>query len=388
MKILFMADVAPDKDSGAAGTEYQTIEAIRALGHDVDTVWADELPHRISHWNLHYLLELPRAYDKLMMERIRQTHYDVVHVNQPHGYRAARSLARLKTKSIFVHRSHGLEMRTEMDLKPWQEKYGADNRSSSRKALSKLLAYALSHNSRNIARYADGHIVYATQCRDYLEARMGVARDRIAVIPPAPPDVFLQSRPPGMTARRLSRILYVSQFAFFKAPMIVAEVINRLADANSDIGFTWVCSKEHHRDAIELLSVAARERLKLLDWMPQEALIETYDGHGIFLFPSFFEGFGKVFLEAMSRGLCVIAADNSGAHDVIVNGVNGILTPTGSIEAMTQACLGLLTDHGLAATLSTAAAETSRSYSWDRVATETVAFYENRLQAKARLRGC
>ena len=56
LKILMMADLPPNADSGAAGTEYQTMEALRRLGHEVDAVWADSLPHRIGHGNLHYCL--------------------------------------------------------------------------------------------------------------------------------------------------------------------------------------------------------------------------------------------------------------------------------------------------------------------------------------------
>ena len=52
-----MADVAANPDSGAAGTEYQTVDALRRMGYEVDTVWADSLPHKISHWNFHYLVE-------------------------------------------------------------------------------------------------------------------------------------------------------------------------------------------------------------------------------------------------------------------------------------------------------------------------------------------
>ena len=80
---------------------------------------------------------------------------------------------------------------------------------------------------------------------------------------------------------------------------------------------TWVTSKLAHDQVLELLSETARPRVALLDWMPQKELLDVYDNHGIFVFPSFFEGFGKAFLEAMARGLCVVAADNGGASDVI-----------------------------------------------------------------------
>lgn len=384
MKILFMADVPPDKNSGAAGTEYQTIEAIRALGHDVDTVWADQLPHRITHGNLHYLLELPFAYRRQALARLEQQHYDVLHVNQPHGYLAARAVRKLNRKTAFIHRSHGLESRGHREMSFWLETYGKENRTQLRSGVSNLMALAMSHNCRSISRYADGHIVSCTMCRDFLVEQLKVTPARIAVVPQAPTAAFVGRSPAAMTPERLKRILYVGQFVIQKAPMILAGVFNRLSRLNPELEFTWVCSKQHHEEARSLVDDHARDRLTLLDWMQQDRLLEVYDQHGLFLFPSFFEGFGKVFLEAMSRGLCVVAADNGGAHDVISNGLDGLLTPTGDASAMTRECQRLISDPQEAIRMSRAAAETARGYTWARVARETVAFYENRLDARAR----
>lgn len=379
-----MADVPPNPDSGAAGTEYQTIEALRRLGHDVDAVWSDGLTHRIKHGNLHYLFELPAAYRERMRMMLKQKPYEVIHVNQPHGYLAAQAVARFHNPTVFIHRSHGFEPRVERDLQPWRKLYTPDNRSLLRKAFSHTIGYALSRHSRAIARYADGHIVSASQCRDFLHQELGVTPERIAVIPQAPPPVYSSSPALDMTSTRLRRVLYVGQLAFFKAPMIVAAIMNKLAAQDTQLEFTWVCSKAHHPQVRELLNEETRRRISLRDWMPQDELIQVYDQHGIFLFPSFFEGFGKVFLEAMSRGLCVIASDNGGARDVIRHGMNGMLSPTGNVETFVQHAQELLNQTHLAENISREAASTARRYTWDRVATETAAFYQDRLEAKLR----
>jgi glycosyltransferase involved in cell wall biosynthesis len=383
MRFLFIADVPPDPDSGAAGTDYQMVEALKSLGHEVDAIWGDSLSRRISHGNLHYLLELPFTYEWAMLSALRRKQYDVIHISQPHGYRAARSLAGFRPRPIFIHQSHGFEMRAEDDLRPWVAKYGSDRRSPARKVLSAVLTHALRHNSKSIARYADGQIVLTSQCKEYLHQKLGVPAERIAVIPLAPPPYFLAGAAPPMTADRLNRILYVSQFAFVKAPMIVAEIMNELAYSDEKLSFTWVCSRQHHNSVRRLLGEDTISRVKLLDWMSQGELRSTYDEHGIFLFPSFFEGFGKVFVEAMSRGLCVIAADNSGAHDVVTSGRDGILVPTGESVAMVSECLKLVGDLARAMRMSQNAGLTARGYTWERVAQEMVAFCKNRLEAEA-----
>lgn len=384
MNILFMADVLANPDSGAAGTEYQTIQALRGLGHEVDAVWSDELSHKIRHGNLHYLIELPLSYEKTMLAKMRRRHYDVVHVNQPHGYRAAKSLMQTSVRCVFIHRSHGLEMRVERDLSPWRIRYGqGDERSSLRKLVSRSMTAALAYNNRCIARFADGHIVSASQCRDFLREEMAVPAERIAVIPQAPPGLFVERPVAPMTADRLTRVLYVGQYAFVKAPVVTAQVFNQLSQANEQLRFTWVCAREHHAQVRQLLKPRALERTTLLDWMPQDKLIRVYDGHGVFLLPSFFEGFGKVFLEAMSRGLCVVAADNGGARDIITHGLNGTLSPTGCADTMAVQCLRLVESPTLAFAMSESAAECARAYTWKRVARETASFYRNRLDARS-----
>ena len=58
---------------------------------------------------------------KLLLENDFKAHrYDVVHVNQPHGYLAAKALRTLDPRAIFVHRSHGLEARVKRELARWK----------------------------------------------------------------------------------------------------------------------------------------------------------------------------------------------------------------------------------------------------------------------------
>ena len=357
MRILFMADVPRDPNAGAAGTEIRTADALRALGHDVDEVWAPQLGRRIAHGNLHYLLELPRAYRREMRRAAAAKRYDVIHVNQPHGYLAARSKPR---GSVFVHRSHGLELRAERDLAPWRPP---------EKLASRAMAALLARHSRAIARYADGHIVSCSDDAEFLRHDLGVDAARIAVIPQASP--FTTAAPP-MSEERLRRVLHVGQFAFFKAPAIVAAAMRALSERG--LRCTWVCSRAHHADVRALLGGAP---VDLLDWMPADRLRDVYDAHGIFLFASFFEGFGKVFLEAMSRGLCVVATRAGGARDVIVHGQSGLFVERGDSDAIVAAAQSLLAAPARAAEIAANAARTAREYTWERVARETAAFYDS-----------
>lgn len=371
-----MSDTPADPNRGAAGTEVQTLHALRALGHDVDAIWSDNLGRRIRHGNLHLLLELPRTYDRAAAAALRRREYDIVHVNQPHGFRAARTVHRLSPPTMFVHRSHGFELNVEETLQPWRKRFGSDERGPIRRLASLALTSLLAGHARAIAREADGHIVSSALDAAFLHERLGVAHERIAVIAQAAPDSYLRIDPPPMDTLRLRRVLHVAQFAFFKAPMITTRAINRLAQADPDLRFTWVCDRADEGSIRALLTEEASGRTDVLHWTTQEALRDIYDQHGLFLFPSFFEGFGKAFLEAMSRGLCVVASDTGGMHDLIEHGRNGALVVPGDDRALAESALAILRDPAGAAAMSEAASHTARAHTWGRVGRETADFYE------------
>jgi len=374
MRILIMTNTPANPDSGAAGTEYQTALALRSLGHEVDTVWADELPRRLRHGNLHYLLELPFTYRARMLAQLQAKAYDVVHASQPHGYLAARAARQHPSRPVFVHRSHGFEPRVTAALVPWAAQ--GPTRPALGNAASQVMTRLLEFNNRAISIHADGHIVSAQLCAAFLKERYGVARERIAVIAQAPPIKYQNAPICKMEPARLDRILYVGQFVLAKAPMILAQAFEHVLTERPQATLTWVCSAQHHREAAALLSPQARERTTFLDWVPQDRLMDIYDAHGVFLFPSFFEGFGKAFLEAMTRGLLVVASAEGGARDLIVSGKNGFIVPVGDAMAMAQACLAIQRGAVDFRQMSESARQTGLQHTWRRVAQESAAFYQ------------
>ena len=216
----------------------------------------------------------------------------------------------------------------------------------------------------------------SSSCSDdaaFLRDELGVATDGSqSSRRPRPMRSFSPRRPP-CPRNDCVGFCTLSQFAFVKAPAVAAGAMSRLARIRPDLRFTWVCARAHHADVRALLGDTPVE---LLDWMPVDALRDVYDAHGIFLFTSYFEGFGKVFLEAMSRGLCVVSTRAGGAPDLIGSADNGLLVPVGDPGAVAEAAESLLTDFAAAKQISKHAAETARAHTWSRVGRDTAAFYE------------
>lgn len=95
-----------------------------------------------------------------------------------------------------------------------------------------------------------------------------------------------------------------------------------------------------------------------------------------FVMPSRYEPFGMVALEAAAAGAPVAAADSGGLGEFIVDGVTGVTHAPGDPGALADAVSRLLGDAALTRRVRSAAAEMVRErFSWDSVATQTVAAY-------------
>ncbi|MCA9050471.1 MAG: glycosyltransferase family 4 protein, partial [Planctomycetaceae bacterium] len=274
--------------------------------------------------------------------------------------------------------------RSEEQLEHWRRQLGISSSRGLRGLASSQIRRLLERQWSSISHTADGFVVSCTQDADFLRKRYGVRDDRIGCITQGVPQVFLNQPVAPMTAERLQKMLYIGQLAFFKAPHVLAESANLILSGNEWSTMTWVCSAAHHDKARSMLQPDVRSRVYLVDWMDQAQLQQLLDTHGTFLFPSYFEGFGKAPLEAMARGLCVTATEVGGMRDYIQNGVSGRLVPPGRPDLAAEAALQVMNDPELCLRVSAAARATAEQHTWDRCAADVEAFYHRLLHRKAK----
>jgi glycosyltransferase involved in cell wall biosynthesis len=97
-----------------------------------------------------------------------------------------------------------------------------------------------------------------------------------------------------------------------------------------------------------------------------------------------YEPSGTTSLQAMACGTPVIAPALGGHMDAVVDGTTGILIPPGQPALLAQRIRQLLAHPMLIEAYGMAAADRARSrYSWDRIATETLAVYNKATAAQA-----
>jgi len=104
-----------------------------------------------------------------------------------------------------------------------------------------------------------------------------------------------------------------------------------------------------------------------------ETLLQATD---LFLLPSQTESFGLAALEAMACGAPVVASRAGGLPEVVDDGVNGILEPVGSVEAMSRRAVELLRDPARYRAMREAAIAKAQEFSADRIVPAYEALYQ------------
>lgn len=106
-------------------------------------------------------------------------------------------------------------------------------------------------------------------------------------------------------------------------------------------------------------------RVRYIESLPHPEILREMRAHDVLLFPTLFDGFGLVILEALSQGLPVISTPNSGAPDVLSDGVDGFIIPIRDSEALVERVARLARDRSLLRDMSEAALATARRATWD-----------------------
>jgi glycosyltransferase involved in cell wall biosynthesis len=96
-----------------------------------------------------------------------------------------------------------------------------------------------------------------------------------------------------------------------------------------------------------------------------EALRDHYRQADVFVFPSFFEGFGLVLLEAMACGLPAIATTATAGTDVFSE-ASGRLLPVGDLDGLVDALRWFDQNRSRLPAMRRAARETAEKCTWDR----------------------
>jgi glycosyltransferase involved in cell wall biosynthesis len=114
--------------------------------------------------------------------------------------------------------------------------------------------------------------------------------------------------------------------------------------------------------------------VKFTGHVPWEDLPFLYNLAEIFVYPSFYEGFGLPPVESMACGCPVITSNTSSLPEVV--GDAGILIDPRDKEGLSKAIHETITDDDLRRRMRTKGLQRAKRFSWERCARETLKVYE------------
>ena len=112
------------------------------------------------------------------------------------------------------------------------------------------------------------------------------------------------------------------------------EAFARLAGEYPDARLTIVGIGEMEAQLKNRIAELGLEgRVIMTGGLPHEQVLELMGRHDLFVLPSWGEGYGSVYIEAMAAGCISVGALGEGIEDTIADGENGFLVPAGDIDA-------------------------------------------------------
>ena len=104
---------------------------------------------------------------------------------------------------------------------------------------------------------------------------------------------------------------------------------------------------------------------------------KMYKCADIAVFPSTYEPFGIVALEAMLAGVPTVVSDVGGLNEIVEHGVTGMKSYSGNANSIADSILALLLDHQLCNKVSkNAKAKVKELYNWNKIAQDTHFTYQ------------
>jgi glycosyltransferase involved in cell wall biosynthesis len=245
-------------------------------------------------------------------------------------------------------------------------------------------AWQLRISTRQTIKQAAKIITVSEFSRQRISKVFGVDPDDITVTPEAAEDCF---RPINRDAARAQvaeklrisgpYLLHVGDWHPRKNQVGLIRAFRELLAAHPDLPHKLVLTGKRTWFARRVLDEIRRsgleERIVLTDFVDDDILPALYNAADVFIFPSFYEGFGLPALEAMACGRPVVCSETTALPEV-VDGAALLFDPH-SIREQMRAVSDLLLDKELYARMEKKSLQRAACFDWRDTARRTLDVY-------------
>ena len=180
----------------------------------------------------------------------------------------------------------------------------------------------------------------------------------ISVIPSA---VDLSALPTHQPTDDAPRIIFAARFVEQKNPEHLVQALAALQT------LPWNCTMIGDGPLLEpvrktVFACGLEERFSFPGWVKPEELLNIFANSDILVMPSRAEGLSVVGVQSLGMGLALVLSDVGGNSDLVQNGENGFLFPSGDLDALTSALKTLLSSRAMLQSAQAKSRERARAF--------------------------
>ena len=173
-------------------------------------------------------------------------------------------------------------------------------------------------------------------------------------------------------------ILYVGRLVYEKGVqhLIAAmpKILSNYNDAKLIIAGRGGMMDELRAEASNL---GLNDKIYFTGYLNSKQVQKMYKCADVAVFPSTYEPFGIVALEAMLAGVPTVVSDVGGLDEIVTHGVDGMKSYAGNANSIADSVTALLYDHQLATNVSKKAKQKVKDqFNWEKIAQDTHSTYE------------
>lgn len=173
-------------------------------------------------------------------------------------------------------------------------------------------------------------------------------------------------------------ILYVGRLVYEKGVqhLIAAmpKILSNYNDAKLIIAGRGGMMDELRAEASNL---GLNDKIYFTGYLNSKQVQKMYKCADVAVFPSTYEPFGIVALEAMLAGVPTVVSDVGGLDEIVTHGIDGMKSYAGNANSIADSVTALLYDHQLATNVSKKAKQKVKDqFNWEKIAQDTHFTYE------------
>jgi glycosyltransferase involved in cell wall biosynthesis len=360
LRILFVSGISGQVEIGGTPMGIRRLgDCLARAGHHVEYWFAEDFPAWAVEGPTATLL-FPFA---LLARLLRSSRFDIVDISSGDGVLAMllHRAGVLKTARAMIMRSHGSE---HLFAEMLRQAEGKNLVSFSILFRARFFVFRRAQVKYSL-RWSDRVICYSNEEKRQLSVRLGIPAEKFTVIAPGAAEEFQRiGRPPG---KKADQIIFVGNWIWNKGIRFLAPLLRALHATQP--GLRLVLAGTHTPGSVIRAEFPEdlREHLDIYPSLPQAELAPLVHSSKLLIFPSDFEGFGLVALEAMAAGTPVVTNANVAFTQWLDRPELAVVVDH-ELDAYIHACERLLADADYCERMAERGKEWASRFTWEKTA--------------------